>query len=156
MNTAPRGGTRNWRNLRCGPRRRSRCSPRSTPPPHAIPISAPVRAGDRRIVLNLKRGRGSLARLRDSPQVALLVLAAGNLAFTARGTASVVEETMEGAPDYAAIPIEVEDIDDHRQPEFIDSGADRSWTDGKERRALGERVEAWRDLAAKGKQVSWT
>ena len=109
------------------------------PVPHAIPISAPVRASDRRILLNLKRGRGSLARLRDRPQVALLILAAGNLAFTAR----VVEEPMEGAPDYAAIEIEVESIDDHRQPEFlVESGVDRSWTDGQEQRALGACVEA--------------
>ena len=118
--------------------------------PHAIPISAPVRAGDRSILLSLKRNRGSLARLRDRPQVALLVLAAGNLAFTARGTACVVEEPMEGAPDYTAIRIEVARIDDHRQAEFvIDSGVDREWTDGREQRALGARVEALRDLAAR-------
>ncbi len=101
---------------------------------------------------HLKRGRGSLtrlARLRDRPQVALLILAAGNLAFTARGPARVVEEPMEGAPDYAAIEIEVESIDDPRQPAFlVESGVDRSWPDGQEQRALGARVEALRDLAA--------
>lgn len=124
------------------------------PAPHAIPVSAPVRAGDRRILLSLKRGRGSLARLRGRPRVALLVLAAGNLAFTARGTASVIEEPMEDAPDYAAIGIDVEGIDDHRQPEFVvESGADRSWTDEKERRALGARVGALRNLAARGEQA---
>ena len=32
--------------------------------PHAIPVSAPVRAGDRRILLSLPRSRGSLERLR--------------------------------------------------------------------------------------------
>jgi len=32
--------------------------------PHAIPVSAPVRAGDHAILLSLARTRGSLARLR--------------------------------------------------------------------------------------------
>jgi len=119
--------------------------------PHAIPISAPVRAGDRRILLNLKRTRGSLARLRECPQVALLFLAAGNLAFTARGTARVIEEPMEGAPDYVSIQIEVTQIDDHRQAEFVvESGVGREWTDGQEQRAWGARVEALKDLAARG------
>src|SRR6516164_4781659 len=49
------------------------------PAPHAIPVSAPVRAGDRRILLSLQRSRGSLARLRARPSVALLVLTAGNI-----------------------------------------------------------------------------
>ena len=39
--------------------------------PHAIPVSAPVRAGDHRILFNLHRDRGSLARLRTRPEVAL-------------------------------------------------------------------------------------
>src|SRR5438105_143030 len=32
--------------------------------PHAIPVSAPVRAGDHRILLSLRQTRGSLSRLR--------------------------------------------------------------------------------------------
>lgn len=117
--------------------------------PHAIPVSAPIRAGDRRILLSLKRSRGSLARLRRSPQVALLVVAAGNMAFTARGTASIVEEPMRGAPDYAAVAIEVEAIDDHRQTGFVvESGIDRRWLDATEQHALGQRVEKLRQLAA--------
>jgi hypothetical protein len=43
--------------------------------PHAIPVSAPVRAGDDRILLSLHRTRDSLGRLRDRPQVALAILA---------------------------------------------------------------------------------
>src|SRR4051794_34883102 len=43
--------------------------------PHAIPVSAPVRAGDARILLSLKRTRNSLARLRRRPAVALTLLA---------------------------------------------------------------------------------
>lgn len=84
--------------------------------PHAIPVSAPVGAGDRSILLGLHRTRGSLERLRGSPQVALVILAAVNVAFTARGQARVLQQPMAVAPDYAAaIAIDVEQIDDHRQ-----------------------------------------
>jgi hypothetical protein len=53
--------------------------------PYAIPVSAPLRAGDRRILLSLHRTRGSLSRLRERRQLALAVLTEGNIAFTARG-----------------------------------------------------------------------
>lgn len=110
---------------------------------HAIPVSAPVRAGDRRILLSLHRSRGTLSRLRERPQVALVVLTEGNTAFTARGRAGVVEESMAVAPDYAAVEINVEQIDDHRQDAFlVEGGVDRRWLDEGERDALGERVRA--------------
>jgi Pyridoxamine 5'-phosphate oxidase len=116
--------------------------------PHAIPVSAPVRASDRSILLSLHRSRDSLARLRDRPQVALVVLAEGNVAFTARGTASVIEEPMTGAPDYAAVEIEVAEVDDHRQPAFtVEAGVDRNWIDEDEKRALGERVKTLQQFA---------
>ena len=70
---------------------------------HAIPITAPLRIGDRQILLRLKRCRESLARLREHPKVALTIFAKGNLAFTARGPARVVQESMVGAPVFAAI-----------------------------------------------------
>jgi Pyridoxamine 5'-phosphate oxidase len=76
--------------------------------PHAIPVSAPLRAGDRRILLSLHRERGSLARLREHPEVALTILAEGDIAVTARGRARIVEEPMASAPEYAAVAIEVE------------------------------------------------
>jgi hypothetical protein len=116
---------------------------------HAIPVSAPVRAGDRRILLSLRRDRGSLARLREQPQVALTLLTEGDIALTASGSASVVEEPMDCAPDYAAVAIDVERIDDHRQAAFrVEAGVDRSWVDEREQRALGERVRALRERAA--------
>src|SRR5215472_13818883 len=59
---------------------------------HAIPVSAPVRAGDRAILLSLHRSRDTLGRIRRRPEVALTFLAEGDLAFTARGRAAVVEE----------------------------------------------------------------
>jgi hypothetical protein len=113
--------------------------------PHAIPVSAPVRAGDRTILLSLHRSRESLARLRARPDVALTILADDDVAFTARGRASVVEEPMEVAPEYAAVAIAVEHVDDHRQAAFeVDSGVGRRWIDEAEKAALGERVAALR------------
>jgi flavin reductase (DIM6/NTAB) family NADH-FMN oxidoreductase RutF len=45
--------------------------------PHAIPVSAVLRAGPDRLLLGLADGRGSLARLREDPRVAVALLAAG-------------------------------------------------------------------------------
>jgi hypothetical protein len=117
--------------------------------PHAIPVSAPVRAGDDRIMISLHRDRGSLARLRRRPEVALTILTEGDIAFTARGRAHVVEEPMGCAPDYVAVAIDVEAVDDHRQAAFqVESGVGRQWIDESEKRALGERVQALAELAA--------
>jgi Pyridoxamine 5'-phosphate oxidase len=116
--------------------------------PFAIPISAPLRAGDRSILFALRRTRGPLTRLRERPQVALTVLTEEDIAFTARGHARIIEEPMSRAPDYAAVVLDVEQIDDHRQEFRVDSGIGRSWIDRGEQRALGERVDALRELAA--------
>ena len=83
---------------------------------HAIPVSAPVRAGDRAILLSLHRSRETLGRIRRRPQIALTLLAEGDVAFTARGRATIVEEPMAADPDYDAVSIAVEHVDDHRQP----------------------------------------
>jgi pyridoxamine 5'-phosphate oxidase-like protein len=116
--------------------------------PHAIPVSAPVRAGDRLVLLNLHRARDSLQRLRERPRVALTILAAGDIAFTARGSAHIIQEPMTAAPDYVAVVINVEQVDDHRQPAFqVEAGADRRWLDEREREALGLRVRALTELA---------
>lgn len=117
--------------------------------PHAIPVSAPVRAGDRRILLNLHRTRESLERLRERPHVAITILAAENIAFTARGPAHIIQQPMSTAIEYAAIAIDVERIDDHRQPAFqVQAGIDRRWVDQTERDALGQRVRSLTELAA--------
>jgi hypothetical protein len=116
--------------------------------PHTIPVSAPVRAGDDRILLSLHRTRDSLSRLRAQPQVALAVLTEGNVAFTARGRARVVDEPLAVDPDYVAVAIEVEHVDDHRQEAFlVEAGVDRRWVDEAERDALGARVRALARLA---------
>jgi hypothetical protein len=119
--------------------------------PHAIPVSAPVRADDHTILLGLHRSRDSLARLGRQPLVALLVLAEGNVAFTARGTARIAADPVPGGPDYVAVAIDVAEVDDHRQPAFtVEAGVDRAWVDESEREALGRRVQALRNLGATG------
>jgi hypothetical protein len=116
---------------------------------HAIPITAPLRVGDRRILFRLKRCRESLARLREHPKVALTIFAKGNLAFTARGPARVVQEPMLGAPMFAAVAIDVENIDDHRQREFaVDSGVSLDWTNERTEQFLQEHLNALREVAA--------
>jgi hypothetical protein len=118
--------------------------------PHTIPISAPVRADDQRILLNLHRTRDSLGRLRERPHVAVTILAAEDIAFTARGSARIVQERMATAPDYAAVAIDVEQIDDHRQPAFqVEAGVNRRWIDETERDALGQRVKSLTELASR-------
>lgn len=116
--------------------------------PFAIPISAPQRRGDREILFALRRNRGSLERLGEFARAALLLLCEGNVAFTARGIARVVEAPMRGAPAYAAVVLDVEEIDDHRQPEFlVESGVGRRWVDEDEKRLLGTRVAALEEMA---------
>ena len=116
---------------------------------HAIPITAPLRVGDRRILFRLKRCRESLARLREHPKVALTIFAKGNLAFTARGPARVVQESMVVAPTFAAVAIDVENIDDHRQRDLVvDSGVSLDWTNERTQRFLQEHLNALREVAA--------
>jgi oxalate decarboxylase len=81
--------------------------------PHAIPVATILRAGDRRILFALKRSHESLERLRESPQIALVVLG-DDKAFTARGRARIVREALAGERDFAAVELAVESIDDHR------------------------------------------
>jgi hypothetical protein len=112
--------------------------------PHAIPISAPVRAGEHRILFSLRRDRDSVARIRTCPRVALTILAAGDVAFTARGRAELLEDLLT-QPDYVAVEVAVDAVDDHRQPAFgVSGGIDRVWRDDAEREALGARVACLR------------
>lgn len=111
--------------------------------PHAIPVSWPVRADDRRILLSLRANRGSLARLRVRPDVALLILGGGDVALCARGTARVLTDEMDVANEYAAVAIDVTVIDDHRQGAFVvSSGIQRTVLDESELTSLQTRVAA--------------
>jgi hypothetical protein len=96
--------------------------------PHAIPVSAAVRAGPRRALIGLAASRGSLARLRADPRVSLAIVSE-NLAVTAYGRARVLDgELVDGV---VAVEIEVERVQDHDRPTFaIESGVRWRWTDG--------------------------
>ena len=114
--------------------------------PHAIPVAAPVRAGDQRILVSLERTRASLARLRKNPQVALAILG-GKLAFTALGRASIVQESMPGALDFVAIEIDVEEIDDHLSPGVaVESGVRVQFTDEADL-SLQKRIDVLREMS---------
>ncbi len=80
--------------------------------PHAIPISTAIRADARRVLFALGAKRETLARLRDHPQVALCVLAAG-VAVTAYGRVSIVSEGLTAAPGVVALELAVERLQDH-------------------------------------------
>ena len=119
-------------------------------PPHAIPVSTGVRAGDRRIVLALARRRASLARLREDPRCALTILAAGDVAFTAHARAEVVEEPMAISDEVAAVLLEVEDVQDHGQPRFeVLDGVRWRWTDPEAEARDAQIREALRAVAAR-------
>jgi hypothetical protein len=79
--------------------------------PAAIPVSAVVRAGDRRVLLALAHRRGSLARLRAEPRAALSLLGTG-FAVTARGEARVVADPLPGAEFVAGVELAVSRLDD--------------------------------------------
>ena len=97
--------------------------------PHAIPVSAAVRAGPRRVLLGLAGGRGSLKRLRANGRVALLIVCDGT-AITAYGQAHVVEEELTDG--VAAVSVEVDDVQDHGRPTFaILDGVSWRWTDAE-------------------------
>lgn len=108
---------------------------------HAIPMSTPVRVGDRTVRFGLGRRRESLARLRDDARCALVVVAA-DLAVTLYGSAREAGE-VEGV---VAVEMDVDEVVDHMTPDFrIDAGVAWEWTDADAaardaavRRGLGE------------------
>ncbi len=96
--------------------------------PHAIPVSAAVRAGPRRALIALAETRGSLARLRADPRVSLTIVCEGT-AVTAYGRARVREDESL-APGVIAVEIEVDRVQDHDRPTFeLQSGVGWRWTD---------------------------
>jgi hypothetical protein len=100
--------------------------------PHAIPVSAAVRAGPRRVLIGLAERRESLARLRREPRCALTILTAPDVACTAHARAEILPDpVVEGV---VAVALEVQDIQDHMQPRFaIDAGVAWHWTDDEAR-----------------------
>ena len=107
--------------------------------PHAIPVSAALRAGPRRILLGLAKRRESLARLRADPAVTVSITAAG-CAFSADGRAEVLEPS--ATENVTAVAVEVTEIHDHLRPTFaIEAGTVWHWTDA-DAQAGDERVHA--------------
>lgn len=117
------------------------------PAPHAIPVSTALRAGPRTILLALAAGRGSLARLRMDPSVAVAIVAPDNVALTAYGTAEALREPM---PDgVVAVRVAVERIQDHRRPALvIEAGVRWSWTEAPERERDAQVLTALERIAS--------
>jgi hypothetical protein len=115
--------------------------------PHAIPVSAAVRAGPRRALIGLAASRQSLERLQANDRVALAIVAR-ELAVTAHGRARVLDGGL--APGVVAVEIEVERVQDHDRPTFaIESGVRWRWTDPEAERRDAEVREALTRLAGK-------
>jgi hypothetical protein len=114
-------------------------------PPHAIPVSAVLRAGPDRILLGLARRRESLTRLRSDPRVTVAVCAP-DVALSADGTAMVVDEHLTDA--VVAVEVQVHTVHDHRRATFaLHAGVAWEWTDEDAERADGEVRAALRRLA---------
>ena len=108
-------------------------------PPHAIPISTAIRTGSLTVVLALSLRRESLARLREDARCALTVIAAGDVALTAHGRATIIEEPMAVSDRVAAVRIDVDAIQDHGQDQFeIDDAVRWHWTDAEAERRDAE------------------
>ncbi len=104
--------------------------------PHAVPVSAAVRADPRHVLIALAGGRRSLDRLRADPRVALTIFA-HDIAVTAHGRARVLDDPV--AEGVVAIEIEVDDVQDHDRPTFaIESGVRWRWTDTEAERRDAE------------------
>ena len=115
--------------------------------PHAIPVSAFVRAGPRAVLLALAAGRESLRRLREDSRCALTLMAAGDVALTAHAHARVVSEDLAGT-GVVAVLLDVDTIQDHGQPTFeILEGVRWRWTDGDAERRDMRVHQALRELA---------
>jgi hypothetical protein len=113
--------------------------------PHAIPVSAVVRAGPRRVLIGLAHGRESLARLRRSPHVTVAICAR-DLAMSVDGAAAVLDEQL--VDGVAAVAVEVEAIHDHDRPTFaLHAGVAWEWTEQAAARRDAEVQAALRRLA---------
>jgi hypothetical protein len=117
-------------------------------PPHAIPVSAVVRAGPRRALIGLAASRDSLARLRADPLVSLAIVCA-DVAVTAYGRARVLDDAPL-AEGVVAVEIEVDRVQDHNRPTFaIEGGVRWRWTDPNAARRDADVRAALARLAAR-------
>jgi flavin reductase (DIM6/NTAB) family NADH-FMN oxidoreductase RutF len=113
--------------------------------PHAIPVSAVIRAGPRRLLIGLARSRESLARLRRSPEVTVAICAR-DVAVSVDGRATVLESDL--VDGVAAVAVEAEAIHDHDRPTFaLHRGVAWEWTDDEAARRDAAVQAALRRLA---------
>jgi hypothetical protein len=79
--------------------------------------------------------------------VALTILAAGDLAFTARGRARIIQEVLD-ASELAGVALDVDEIDDHRQKGMsVESGAGLDWSKPSTQQFLQWHHDALRAVA---------
>jgi hypothetical protein len=117
--------------------------------PHVIPVSALHRAGPRRLLLALTHRRGTLARLRARPEVALALTGTG-FAVTAHGRAAVVADPLPGAEFMVAVAVDVERLADHLRPETeLRGGIDWGWREPAAAERHDQVVAALAALAAR-------
>lgn len=117
--------------------------------PHAIPVSTIVRDGDDRVLFVLGSSRGSLARLRAQPRVALALLHEGDVACTVHGRAHVAADPLPGAGNVAGVVVTVDRIQDHSRPTFeILAGVAWEWRDEQARERDRTVRQALRALAS--------
>jgi hypothetical protein len=117
-------------------------------PPHAIPVSAAVRAGPRRALIGLAASRDSLVRLRADPLVSLAIVCE-DVAVTAYGRARVLDDAPL-AEGVVAVVIEVDRVQDHDRPTFaIEGGVRWRWTDADASRRDADVRAALARLAAR-------
>lgn len=97
--------------------------------PAAIPVSAVVREGPRVLLLGLAARRGSLARLREEPRVALSVGGPG-FCVEVVGEALVAADPLPGAEGMVAVRVVADGIRDVRgRATEVDAGMLWRWTD---------------------------
>ena len=97
--------------------------------PAAIPVSAVLREGPRALLLGLAARRGSLARLRDEPRVALSVGGPG-FCVEVVGEATVAADPLPGAEGMVAVRVRARSVRDVRGPATeVDAGMRWRWTE---------------------------
>lgn len=97
--------------------------------PVAIPVSAVLRAGPGDLLLGLARRRGSLARLRRDPRVAVS-LAGPGFCLAIEGRAAVAADPLPGAEAMVAVAVRAAVVRDTRGPATeVDAGMRWRWTD---------------------------
>ena len=113
--------------------------------PHAIPVSALVRADASRILLGLAPRRESLERLRQNPEVTLSIIGP-DLAVSVGGHARVATENLTAR--MVGVEITADELQDHLQPTFrVESGVRWHWTSAEAAEADAEVHAALRRLA---------